>query len=446
MQKNLYILTFLVVAAIHCALGQRTPADTLLPAIRTDTVYLAPAWQKTGILQPPVNFSVSATSLTTCISQPVTISLTIPERSLGSMLIFSVPQNDSVRTSLRQAADNNNLFLLTTEAVKPGRYSFSFILLAANITLTQSVTVEAAPCSLSLIAPEYNCRTGSFVFRHMGGDTSAVSYMAVGITSWSDKPGPFTVKPACDAGPFTLMARSDSDPTAITTFAWNYTQTCPENCPPTTAPPSSTTVTPVITANPCASPDSTLGQPLRLLAPVYDCSSGVITFRITGGSGGQVSFMSPAITGWTTNCQTNIQNFALIADIRDPAVFIEPFMLFARELQEDGSYEMARLRWDPKTACGEGAGRTALSEQPLLVEVAGNPVYGNLAEVVLDGLQQEPVQLRVVSLQGQVISEQAFPAASGTVRTRIKTGQSSGIYLIQAFTPTRRKSIRIVKQ
>lgn len=444
MQRNLYILTLLVIAAIQCAIGQRTPADTLRPAMRSDTVYLPPAWQKTGILQPPVSFSVSATSLTTCISQPATISLTVPERGLGSMLIFSVPQNDSIRTSLRQMPDNNGHFLLTTEADKPGRYSFSFILLTATVTLTQSVTVEATPCSLSLTAPEYNCSTGTFAFRHMGGDTSAVSYMAVGITSWTTRPDAHTVTPACDAEPFTLMARSHSNPTAITTFTWNYTQTCPANCLPPPVPPSSTTVAPP--ANPCAGADSTLGQPLQLLPPDYDCQSGILRFRTSGGSGGQLSFMSPGITGWIDNCVTNIQSFALIADIRNPDLPVDPFMLFVREMNEDGTVTMAQLRWDPKESCRNAAARKAVSDQPLVVEAAGNPVYGNVADVLLDGLQHEPVRLRVVSLQGQTISEQSFPAASGPVRTQIRTGQQAGVYLIEASTPTRRKSIRIVKQ
>ncbi len=443
MQKIIYTLTWLVFTAIHITMGQTAPPDSL-PATRSDTIYLAPAWQKNGSLPLPVSFSVSATSLTTCISQPVTISLTIPERSLGSMLIFSVPQGDSIRSRLLSVPDRNGHFLLTTEATRPGQYSYSFILLTADTTITQSVTVEATPCSLSLIAPDFNCSTGDFTFRHRGGDTSAVSYMAVGITSWTTKPDALTVTPECDTRPFTLMARSNSDPTAITTYTWNYTLACPENCRQEPVPPSTTTVAPV--SNPCASPDSTIGQPLQLLAPDYECQSGGIRFRVTGGSGGQLSFMSPGITGWIDNCITNIQSFALIADIRNPAIPVEPFMLFVKEVKEDGTVDMAQLRWDPKGSCAEAAARKAVTELPLVVEVADNPVSGNAVEVRLDGLQQEPVQLRVISLQGQIISEQSFAATTGPVRTVVKTGQASGIYLIQATTPTRRKSIRIVKQ
>lgn len=445
MQKIIYILTWLVLTAIHTTMGQTAPPDPR-PATQSDTVYLAPAWQKSGSLPLPVSFSVSATSLTTCISQPVSISLTIPERSLGSMLIFSVPQGDSIRSRLLSVPDRNGYFVLTTEATRPGQYAYSFILLTADTTITRSVIVEATPCSLSLVAPEYNCSTGDFTFRHMGGDTSAVSYMAVGITSWTTKPDALTVRPECDSRPFTLMARSNSDPTAITTFTWNYTLVCPDNCLPAPAPPTSATVAPV--ANPCASPDSTLGQPLQLLTPDYDCYSGRLIFRVTGGSGGQLSFMSPGITGWIDNCVTNIQSFALIADIRDPDIPVDPFTLFVKEVNEDGTVTMAQLRWDPKSACREGSARIAVSDsdQPLVIKISGNPVYGTVADVLLDGLQHEPVRLRVVSLQGQTISEQSFPAATGPVRTQIRTGQQAGVYLIEAFTPTRRKSIRVVKQ
>ncbi|MGV3561559.1 hypothetical protein, partial [Larkinella arboricola] len=42
-------------------------------------------------------------------------------------------------------------------------------------------------------------------------------------------------------------------------------------------------------------------EPLQLVAPDYNCQTGAITFRTTGGDGSPIEYMAIGVKGWSTN-------------------------------------------------------------------------------------------------------------------------------------------------
>lgn len=300
-----------------------------------------------------------------------------------------------------------------------------------------------APQPLTLLKPVYDCATQQFTFLSKGGDGSDVSYMAIGITGWTTQKGPHLVQPFCDVEPFQLRARQASNPLAIVTTTWDYTATCPNNCTAIPAPPSNTAVN---TAE-CGSPAPTVGQPLTIQPPVYDCQTGAIQFVVSGGNGNPVEFMSVGITGWTINCHNRVDSPDLVADIQRPGSTVAPFILFARQRNAGGEYTVVQYRWDARAACGL-APRSGVDQEAgeLVVQVLGNPVQGNLVELTVDGIRQESLTVSMFSMQGQLIGSKTVEGAQQAVWLQMPLQAAAGSYLIQVRTPTRRQAVRVVKQ
>ncbi|WP_019986963.1 sialate O-acetylesterase [Rudanella lutea] len=230
-----------------------------------------------------------------------------------------------------------------------GRYRIRVSASSPSVTgeLSEAFTVQGTGISptppptgqgLRLLTPEYNCQTGAFIFRSSGG-AGSVQYMAPGITGWTTNAGPFTVKPAPDAGPFTLFAQADN---GSTQYSWDWKAACtngstPSPISPTPAPPTPVPPTPV---PPTPGPTD---SSLSLLAPEYNCQTGAFIFRSSGGAG-SVQYMAPGITGWTTNAGP----FTV-----KPAPDAQAFTLFAQAANGSTQYS-----WDWKAVCSNGGSNT----------------------------------------------------------------------------------------
>lgn len=295
---------------------------------------------------------------------------------------------------------------------------------------------------IGLLQPLYSCSTKQFWFRSSGGDGSPVSYMAIGITPWTTTAGPYTVPEYPDADAFTLIARQASNLQAPVTLVWDWRVVCG---PPVSTTPTPGTTTPASTS--CGSPSATIGQPLTLLPPAYNCATGEITFQVTGGNGTPIEFLSVGITGWSTNCQSKIDSPDLIAEIRNPNSTVEPFTLYARQRNPDGSLTMVQLKWDARATCN-GAGFAATSDPSaeLRVLVLGNPTRNETVEVAVWGAEGQAVRFVVTNMQGQAISEQTLSRASASDRVRLSVGQSSGMFLLRVSTPTAYKTVKLLRQ
>ncbi|OIN60798.1 hypothetical protein BLX24_01495 [Arsenicibacter rosenii] len=306
-----------------------------------------------------------------------------------------------------------------------------------------TTTVFVTTCApLVLAAPSYNCSTGQFVFNSTGGDGTPVEYFAVGITGWTTTSGPYTVKPASDAGSFTLYARTQGNPNTVVTYTWDWKAVCNVTTPPsstTTTPPSSTTTTP--TATGCGSAASTLGSPLALLTPTYNCQTGAVQFRIAGGNGKTIEYFAIGITGWTTNCQSAIDDPAIVALIRSQSSQISPYTLRARQ---DGN--TVTLSWDPRTACTAGGRESGKSTDYININVLGNPTLGEEVEVDIESRGGSVMSLYLTDAQGNVRFEEQIGKPEPVEHKTIRLGRQAGLYLLQVKAGTAVKTVKILRQ
>ncbi len=173
--------------------------------------------------------------------------------------------------------------------------------------------------TLQLTAPAYDCGTGELTFKTTGGNGSAIDYKAVGIMDWTTN-----VNQRIGAGirqdpsskPLILMARQNG---VAVSYTFDFRASCSGN--PTPTPPPTTTVPPPAT-----------GTGLQLIAPAYDCGTGAMAFKSTGGNGSTIEYMAVGVMGWTTN-----PNQSLAAGIRqDPSS--KPLTLMARQNGTTVSY------------------------------------------------------------------------------------------------------------
>lgn len=130
---------------------------------------------------------------------------------------------------------------------------------------------------LQLINPQYNCQTGAFEFQHIGGDSSPISYMAIGITGWTTSAGSFVFTPAPDAQALTLYARQSSNPMAVVQYVWDWRNACANT--PLTQPRN-----PEVHL-PAGAISGVVGQPFSYGIPVnlfHDPAGLPLSYAITG--------------------------------------------------------------------------------------------------------------------------------------------------------------------
>ena len=173
---------------------------------------------------------------------------------------------------------------------------------------------------LQLITPLYNCQTGAFTFQTTGGDGSPIEYMAPAITAWTSNPRQsvdLETRTVADAQPITLVARQNG---TVVRLVWDIRLVCPVGDP----------------------------NQLRLLAPLYDCQSGVFTFQTAGGYGSSavpIEYMAAGITAWTTN-----PNQFVDVETRT-AADAEPLVLRVRQIGPNGEMQQDDYVWDIRAVC-----------------------------------------------------------------------------------------------
>ena len=126
-----------------------------------------------------------------------------------------------VDTELRTAADAQPITLVARQSGQEVRYVFEL----------RAICPVGDPNQFRLVAPFYNCQTGSFSFRTQGGDESPIEYNAPGITSWTKNPNQlvdFELRQAADAQPITLVARQSGKQVR---YLWDIRAICPVDQP-----------------------------------------------------------------------------------------------------------------------------------------------------------------------------------------------------------------------
>ena len=154
-----------------------------------------------------------------------------------------------------------------------------------------------------MLAPTYDCATGVIVFNTSGGDGTTIRYRATGITGWTTDRNQYLDQGSrvnADTPIFTIYTEQSG---RTITYNWSRQATCNGGTPPppTPTPTPAPTPTPPPTPAPSPPPVPTTGGALTMLAPTYDCATGVIVFNTSGGDGTTIRYRATGITGWTTD-------------------------------------------------------------------------------------------------------------------------------------------------
>ncbi|GAB4041294.1 putative Ig domain-containing protein [Spirosoma jeollabukense] len=178
-----------------------------------------------------------------------------------------------------------------------------------------------------------------------------------------------------------------------------------------------------------------VGGAFALIAPDYNCSTGAITFKTTGGDGSPIEYQAAGITGWTTNPNQFVDKDSRTAND------VKPFTLMARQSGQTVTYI-----WDLKAACGRARVGSGEPNAGLQVRVLGNPVVGQTAEVEISGVLGERVQLNLVDGQGRALYQHMINQAGAQDQVRVPLGQRSGLLLLQVQTGKEHQTVKLLNE
>lgn len=172
---------------------------------------------------------------------------------------------------------------------------------------------------------------------------------------------------------------------------------------------------------------------LQLLAPTYNCATGVFLFNATGNNGLPVEFYAVGITNWTSTAGPYTVR---------PSADVQPFALKVRYTGNPASE--VTFSWNYRTTCGLPR-QGAEQEVELVVTVLGNPVSGEVIEIDVRGAEGQPLRMSATDASGRLVSQQQVEQATAIEQHRVKLGRSAGIYLLNVSTPTQNKTVRVLK-
>ncbi|WP_185155612.1 putative Ig domain-containing protein [Rudanella paleaurantiibacter] len=349
-----------------------------------------------------VNASLVASGTLTCANPTVTLTAS----PAGASYAFSGP-------GLSQSGATNTATVSTA-----GTYSV-VVTAAGGCSAIATVTVQA---SQELPTVSISANPGSAITQ---GQT--VTLTASGATAYRWSTGATT--PAINP------------PTSATgSTVYSVTGTGPNGCSATaqiTLVVSASVTPPPVSV--CGSQPGTLGGPLTLLEPIYNCATGQIQFRTSGGNGSPITYAAIGITGPTTSCSATV-DAQVAVDIRDGKPNVEPFTLFATQ----GNITVS-FRWDALAFC---AGTPPPANTPPTVANAVGPQSAtvgvgyslNVGSVFTDA--QTPASLILsasglpagLALNGVTIS--GTPSTSGVSTVMLTATDGGGLSASTSFVIT----------
>ena len=284
------------------------------------------------------------------------------------------------------------------------------LLLLANET-SNSVSVyqvnTATPTELALTQPTYDCATGAITFNTTGGDGTSITYLAPGITRSALTDNSGVVEAELRGDPKLLRIQAIQSGRMVETV-FDFAAFC---------------ATPTPSGN------------LALTQPTYNCTTGAITFNTVGGDSTPITYNAPGITRSALT-----DNFGVVeAELRgDP----KPLLIQATQ-----NGRTVQVVFDFAAFCGRQARRSAVAtETDLRVVVLGNPTPSETATVDVRGAENQPLRLTVRDLQGRTMSDHSVERAGITERHTIGLGRTPGLYLLQISTPTRSRTVKVLRQ
>ncbi len=159
----------------------------------------------------------------------------------------------------------------------------------------------AAPTALTVLAPAYNCTTGAITFRTAGGDSTAIRYMAVGITGWTTNPNQYLdaeARTSADAAPFTIKVEQSGN---VQSYRWSRQAACADSTAPAPTPPVTPTPACTFRVTTVGSPTATCGSSVSLGAGCSGADCNQVSYVWSGNglsrTGQSVSFNAPSTNG-----------------------------------------------------------------------------------------------------------------------------------------------------
>ncbi|UHG91601.1 hypothetical protein [Spirosoma oryzicola] len=181
--------------------------------------------------------------------------------------------------------------------------------------------------------------------------------------------------------------------------------------------------------------NSPTGGTLTLTQPTYDCATGAITFKTTGGDGSPIEFRAIGITDWTTNPSQFVDRESRTASD------VQPFTIMARQ-----SGQVVTYTWDLKAACGRTRVGAIEVGQAFSVQLLGNPVQ-DWVNIQIRGAEGQSVQLRLTDLQGRLLESRTIEQAKPVEEQQFWLHASAPkLLLLQAATPQQVQTVKIIKQ
>ncbi|RIV25177.1 T9SS C-terminal target domain-containing protein [Fibrisoma montanum] len=264
---------------------------------------------------------------------------------------------------------------------------------------------------LALIEPLYNCQTGAITFRTTGGNGTPIEFRSVGIKDWSTDPnGVIDAAKRNDPNSgtvVTLMARQSG---VVVMRDFDFGAFCGGTNP---------------------------SQPLTLIEPLYNCQTGAITFRTTGGNGTPIEFRSVGIKDWSTN-----PNGVIEQEKRNDPNSGTVVTLMARQ-----SGVVVMRDFDFGAFCRQSA-RVAATEavESLNVRLLGNPTREDVVAEI-KGAAGQTLTVSLTDLNGRAVETKTIDKAAPTEWAVFDIRrQSTGILLLKVATPKQTRTVRVVKQ
>jgi hypothetical protein len=107
---------------------------------------------------------------------------------------------------------------------------------------------------------------------------------------------------------------------------------------------------------------------------------------------------------------------------------------------------VARYQYQWLNGCNQNS-RQGVTEaiRSLQVAVLGNPVVGESADIEIQGVEGESVQVQLINLLGSPIHQQQIRQAAHTERLTLPIGNRPGVLLLKVNTATQQQQIKLLR-
>lgn len=386
------------------------------------------------VVSGPVSLSVVPANRPPVVTNPVAnLTVTVGQSfSINTSNVFSDPDADSLMVTVGYLPSGvifdgtaisgvlsqpgvTKIDLLAYDRSSVGTASFF-------ITSVTGSTTSPAPLAITAVRL-ISCQTVtaserriSFIPQYSGSTGQPISFSVVNELTPTSSPGPYSLRVYTDNPVITLKA-AQMGRIGEASFNYNWLAACTalEGTPPTSEPFSITGVT------------------------VIDCE------RVTA-SEHRVRFTPQYATTASTSISFSVVNEMPATTASGPYTL----RLYADNptitLIAEQNGVVARYQYQWLNGCNQNS-RQGVTEaiRSLQVAVLGNPVVGESADIEIQGVEGESVQVQLINLLGSPIHQQQIRQAAHTERLTLPIGNRPGVLLLKVNTATQQQQIKLLR-